>query len=605
MKSLSLASGLALAALALPLSPAFAQTAPTPPDDQDQQARDMESIIVTGSVRVRVRQGGAQDIKHFRSIAAADSGLPLPEALTVEGLMGEHDLTLPSAAKCAQLFCIVTESMPALLPLRADDRMFVGLGFASNLDAATWKREPLNLVAVVDKSGSMSGEPLELVRRSLLQILSQMDKGDRMSIILYGDRSHVYLAPTDVEGHRDQIAEMIRGIASAGSTNMEAGLRVGYDTAFADAPGFKGNTRMMLFTDEQPNVGATDADSFIGMARTASQRGIGLTTIGVGVQFGDALATRVSSTRGGNLFFIADRDEVEKVFAKQLDTMTSELAHDLVLTIKPVLGYRISGVFGVPADVMEETAEGTISVRVPTVFLSQNGGGIFATLAKSADRANLPAVAIPAGEPLAEVSISWNEAKTDRAGSDRVVALAPSGTASASLQTAHLLVDEYLALRGASEAYNRKSDPKTAFALLDGLAKRLDAAALPGMDEEKKLVGTMRGQAALYAGYAGETPKAMRHLAVVGRWEVTGVTGIEDIQRGDRLEFTGDRDMNTYRKAEGIENVSDSESYEINENKIHLVASRLVMNYTAKGDRMSLSAYDQNGRAHIWLRRLD
>lgn len=603
MKSLSLASGLALAAFALPLAPAFAQTAPTPPDDQDQQARDLESIIVTGSLRVR--QGGAQDIKHFRSIAAADSGLPLPEALTVEGLMGEHDLTLPSAAKCAQLFCIVAESMPALLPLRTDDRMFVGLGFASNLDAATWKREPLNLVAVVDKSGSMSGEPLELVRRSLLQILSQMGDGDRMSIILYGDRSHVYLQPTNVTGNREQIAEMIRGIASAGSTNMEAGLRVGYDTAFADAPGFKGNTRMMLFTDEQPNVGATDADSFIGMARAASQRGIGLTTIGVGVQFGDALATRVSSTRGGNLFFIANRDEVEKVFAKQLDTMTSELAHDLVLTIKPVPGYRISGVFGVPADVMEETAEGTISVRVPTVFLSQNGGGIFATLAKSSDRANLPAVAIPAGEPLAEVSISWNEAKTDRAGSDRVVALAPSGTASAPLQTAHLLVDEYLALRGASEAYNRKSDPKTAFALLDGLAKRLDAAALPGMDEEKKLVGTMRGQAALYAGYAGETPKAMRHLAVVGRWEVTGVTGIEDIQRGDRLEFTGDRDMNTYRKAEGIENVSDTESYEINENKIHLVASRLVMNYTAKGDRMSMSAYDKNGRAHIWLRRLD
>jgi Ca-activated chloride channel homolog len=603
MKSLSLASGLALAALALPLAPAFAQTAPTPPDDQDQQARDMESIIVTGSMRVR--QGGAQDIKHFRNVAMADSGLPLPEALTVEGLMGEHDLTLPSSAKCAQLFCVVAESMPALLPLRADDRMFVGLGFTSNLDAATWKREPLNLVAVVDKSGSMSGEPLELVRRSLLQILSQMGDGDRMSIVLYGDRSHVYLQPTNVTGHREQIAEMIRGIASAGSTNMEAGLRVGYDTAFADAPGFKGNTRMMLFTDEQPNVGATDAASFIGMAREASQRGIGLTTIGVGVQFGDALATKVSSTRGGNLFFIADRDEVEKVFAKQLDTMTSEVAHDLVLTLKPVPGYRISGVFGVPADVMEETAEGTINVRVPTVFLSENGGGIFATLAKSGDRANLPALAIPSGDPLVEVSVTWNEAKTGKPGTDRLVALAPANKPSAQLQTAHLLVDEYLALRGASEAYNRKSDPKTAFALLDGLAKRIDAAALPGMGEEKKLVGTMRGQAALYAGYAGETPKAMRHLAVVGRWEVTGVMGFEDINRGDRLEFTGDRDMNTYRKAEGIENVADSEGYEINENKIHLIDSRLVMNYSAKGDRMSMSSYDKNGRAHIWLRRLD
>lgn len=602
MKSLSLASGLALAALALPLSPAFAQTAPVPPDDQ-QDSSDAETIIVSGSMGVR--QGGAQDIKHFRASATADSGLPLPESLTVEGLMGEHDLTLPTTTKCAQLFCVVAEAMPAMLPLRTDDRMFVGLGFTSNLDAASWKREPLNLVAVVDKSGSMNGEPLELVRRSLLQILGQMGPGDRMSIVLYGDRSHVYLQPTDVAGHREQIAEMIRGIASAGSTNMEAGLRVGYDTAFADAPGFKGNTRMMLFTDEQPNVGATDAASFIGMAQEASRRGIGLTTIGVGVQFGSALATRVSSTRGGNLFFIANRDEVEKVFDKQLDTMTSELAHDLVLTLKPVPGYRISGVFGVPADVMEETAEGTISVRVPSVFLSTNGGGIFATLAKSADRANLPARSIPAGEPVVEVSVTWNEAKSGKPGTDRLVALAPANKPSAQLQTAHLLVDEYLALRGASVAYNRKSDPKAAFALLDGLSKRIDAAALAGMDEEKKLVSAMRGQAALYAGYAGEAPKSLRHLAVVGRWEVTGANGFEDIHRGDQLEFTSDAEMNTYRKAAGFEDADETESYEINDKQIHLVDSRLVMNYSPKGDKMTMSLNDNDGRAMIWLRRMD
>ena len=73
---------------------------------------------------------------------------------------------------------------------------------------------------------------------------------------------------------------------------MEAGLKVGYETAFATAPAFRGNTRLMLFTDEQPNVGRTDADSFIGMAEAASRRGIGLTTIGVGVQFDATLATR-------------------------------------------------------------------------------------------------------------------------------------------------------------------------------------------------------------------------------------------------------------------------------------------------------------------------
>ncbi|NYT43062.1 VWA domain-containing protein [Sphingomonas sp. R-74633] len=606
MKSLSLASGLALAALALPLSPAFAQTStPPPPDDKDQQANDsydLDSVIVTGTMRVR--QGGAQDIKHFRN-AAAGTGLPLPEGLTVEGLMGEHDLTLPSSTACRQLFCIVAESMPAALPLRADDRLFVGVGFASNLDAREWKREPLNLVAVVDQSGSMDGEPLDLVRQSLLKILGQMRAGDRMSIILYGDDAHVVLKPTNFAGNRDRIAAAIRAISSQGSTDMESGLRLGYDTALGDAPGFKGNTRVMLFTDEQPNVGATDAESFIGMAEAASHKGIGLTTIGVGVQFDAGLATQVSSTRGGNLFFISDAAEVASVFDKQLDTMGSEVAHDLALTLRPAPGYKISGVFGVPADVMEESAEGTITVRVPTVFLSTNGGGIFATLAKTADRKDLPAAPIAPGTPVLDASVTWNDAKTNAPGADHAAAMAPSAKPSVALQSAHLLVDEFLAVRDASVAYHKDENPKAAFALLDGLAGRIQAASLPGMSDETKLVGNMRAQAAFYSGYGGELPKAMRHLAVVGRWQVTGATGFEDIHRGDQMEFTKDMEMLTYRKASGFDSADETEDYEINENQVHLIDSRLVMRYSAKGDRMQMSLNDNDGRAHIWLRRMD
>ncbi len=603
MKSLSLLSGIALAALALPLSPAFAQTTTAPPpDDQEQQSQDAEVLIVTGSLRVR--QGGAQDIKHFRN-AAAGVGLPLPGGLTVEGLMGEHDLTLPSSAACRQLFCIVAESMPAALPLRADDKLFVGVGFASNLDASQWQRDPLNLVAVVDQSGSMTNEPIELVRQSLLKILGQMRAGDRMSIILYGNDAHVHLKPTDFAGNRDRIAAAIRAIDIDGATNMESGLRLGYDTALDDAPRFKGNTRVMLFTDEQPNVGSTDAESFMGMAEAASHKGIGLTTIGVGVQFDAALATRVSSTRGGNLFFIADAAEVASVFDKQLDTMGSEVAHDLALTLRPAAGYRISGVFGVPADVMEETAEGTITVRVPTVFLSTNGGGIFATLAKASDRQDLPAAPIAAGTPVLDVAVRWNDARTGAPGTDHATALAPAGKASVALQSAHLLVDEFLAVRDASAAYHKDENPKAAFALLDGLAARIEAASLPGMDDESKLVGNMRAQAAFYSGYGGELPKAMRHLAVVGRWEVTGATGFEDIHRGDQMEFTKGMELLTYRKASGFESADETEDYEINEKQVHLVASRLVMNYAPKGDKMTMSLSDNDGRAYIWLRRMD
>jgi Ca-activated chloride channel family protein len=591
MKSISVRNlGLAVAALMLPMG-ALAQEAP--PQDEE----DYADIVVTS---VRVRQGGAQDIKHFRSV---ENGMPRPEALTAEGLMGEHDLTLPGGA-CAQLFCLVTEAMPATLPGR-DDRLFIGLGFTSNIDATKWRRAPLELIAVVDKSGSMEGQPLALVRASLRQIVSQMHEGDRLGIVLYGDTAAVFLPPTDYTDGGAALIEAINSIRSAGSTDMESGLRVGYDAAFAAAPQFKGNTRLMLFTDEQPNVGATDADSFIGMAAEASRRGVGLTTIGVGVQFDDTLATKISSVRGGNLFFIANEQDVKTTFARQLDTIVSELAHDLKMTMTPASGYRISGVFGVPDGVMTQTPEGAIDIVVPTVFLSANGGGIYATFAKAESRADLPPAPITPGTPLMEVALSYSPAQGGVMGEDRVAVAVPAGVSSLPLRTAQLLVDEFLAMREATTLFHQKDDPKAAFALLDGLSNRLRVASLPGMAQEEKLVANLRGHAAFYAGYGGELPKSLKHLSVIGKWEIVTADGFEDLHSGDRIEFTDDREMLTYRKKTGFENADEAEGYQINERDIHLVDSKLVLRYASRNDRLTMSLNDDRGRAELFLRRLD
>ena len=595
---LAIAATSALAA-AMPASAQLPPQEPPPEEVAPEDEEDAGSIVVTGT---RVRQGGAQDIRHFRSVAA-DEGMPRPESLTVEGLMGEHDLAIASTRRCAQLFCLATEAMAASLPGRPDDRLFVGLGFDSNIDATRWQRAPLNLVAVVDKSGSMSGTPLELVRKSLKQIVGQMRAGDRIAVVLYGDRSHVYLQPTDIGRDRAAVLAAIDRIESAGSTNMEEGLRVGYDTAFAGAGRFAGTTRLMLFTDEQPNVGATDADSFMGMAAEASRRGIGLTTIGVGVQFDASLATRVSSVRGGNLFFVSNEEEVKTVFAKQLDTMVSELAHDVTITMKPAAGYRVSGVFGVPDGLLGDAGEGAVTITVPTAFLSTNGGGIFASLAKAESREHLPAAPLAPGTPLLDVSLRYVAAGTGVPGSDRLAVAAPSGRPSEPLRLAHLLVDEFLVLKEATTAFHRDNDPKAAHRLLAGLDARMTGSGIGGLSAERKLVGELLGKAAFYSGYVGEAPRSLRHLAVVGAWRVTSASGMEDLRRGDRMTFTSDRELAIVRAKPGPRSErEESEEYRINERQVFLPESSLVFNYQAKGDRMTLE--DEDGRARLVLTRL-
>jgi Ca-activated chloride channel homolog len=583
--------------IALPLSlvpPAFAQ------DVQDEEeAEDYSEVIVTGT---RIRQGGAQDIQHFRSMALSTDTLPRPESLTMEGLMGEHDLTLAGDGKCDQLFCLVTKAMPAALPTRPDDVLFVGLGFESNIDGDAWRREPLSLMAVVDRSGSMSGQPIETVKAALRAVVDRMEEGDRLGIAIYGTTSLVHLQPTAVVGNKEKLIEAINAIAIDGSTNMEAGLKIGYDAAFAEAEAFRGKTRMMLFTDERPNTGRTDSAGFMAMATEASRRGIGLTTIGVGVQYDGALATKISSVRGGNLFFLTNPTDGREIITKEFRNMVSEVAHDVTITMTPMAGYSVSGVFGVPDGLMTQGKDGSLSVTVPTAFLSSNGGGIYASLAKSSDRKFLPAASVNEETPLMNISLSYVSALDGKMGTDRLAVAAPNDDeAPKQLKLAHSLVDQYLSMNAATRAFHEKGDAKAAFALLEGLDRRMQGSGLAELDSERELVGTMRSKAALFAGYSGEVPTDLRPMMVLGKWRVVSLSGVEDLSRGDLMEFTDDEEVITYfrRPLRGDDEMY--QDFQINERQIYIPDGDLRMNYRVRGDRLTMFTLD--GTVKIELRR--
>src|SRR5262249_54796930 len=152
---------------------------------------------------------------------------------------------------------------------------------------------------------------------------------------------------------------------------------------------FKGTTRVMLFTDERPNVGDTSADGFMTMAIEASHDGVGLTTIGVGEQFDTALATKIGSVRGGNLFFLRDAGDAKEIFDRDFDFMVSELAYDLDIEVTPRAGFVVTGVYGVPGELLGWQDAGTVRVTIPTVFLSSRNGAIFVALGQDLEHKDL------------------------------------------------------------------------------------------------------------------------------------------------------------------------------------------------------------------------
>jgi len=169
-------SALSAAVLAVSLGPSYAQTGP-----------EEDVVIVTGSLRVN--SGGAQDIKHFRG--GVKSGVvPRPHGMTSEGLLSEHDLYLKSDQKCAQVLCLNSAVKTASF---VDADYFAGLGFDTNI-AENWTRGPLNMVAVIDRSGSMR-RSIQNVKQSLHAISDQLRPGDQISFVLYGSDVVTHLEP--------------------------------------------------------------------------------------------------------------------------------------------------------------------------------------------------------------------------------------------------------------------------------------------------------------------------------------------------------------------------------------------------------------------------
>jgi Ca-activated chloride channel family protein len=466
--------------------------------------------------------GGAQDISFFRD--RVDAGeVPHPAVFTPEGLFSEHDLPLSSeGVRCDQLLCVRAEATDARLLVQPDVRYVAQVGFSSGLDPATFRRLPLNVVAVVDKSGSMGGRPIEMAKAALHELTKQLGKDDQIEIVLYGDRTHVHLAPTRGDAH-DRIARAIDAIQIEGSTYMEAGLKLGYAEARKSAKAFDGLTRVMLFTDERPNVGATDAESFMGMAEASSLAGVGMTTIGVGVQFGAELATKIASVRGGNLFFFGDEDGIRKVFGEELDTIVTELAYDMVLEVRAAPGLKVAGLYGIPGEMVEWTPDGGLRVGIATLFASKRKGAIYAAFASDAG-AGRPETRISTGDPVGEVALAYALRTGKIENSTLSLTTVDRTASSAGLSRGALLIDQATALKEATRLHHEKNDQEGAYQLVHAIAALYRQVDDEDLANERELVEKLEHTLARLSGHEGEPGSGPGHRP--GRGDKDPVTGL-------------------------------------------------------------------------------
>ena len=303
--------------------------------------------------------GGAQDLGQFRDILST-GGIPGPDTLDANGFFNEH-FNAPPPATCGQTLCITPGLSVGHDWLTGAKQATVQLSINTSVDPTTFHRLPMNLVLVIDRSGSMVEDGrLDKVKSGISTLIDGLIAGDRLAIVDFDDRVTVD-APLTAELDRAHLKSIVAGLTPRGGTDINAGVEKGFELLGA-AP-LDHQNRVILLSDGNATSGITDVATIIANADSAIARGIGLTTIGVGHDFDVLLMRGLAEHGAGNFYFLEDGSAAAEVFGQELDFFLTPLALDVTVTATPGAGYTYGDVIG------SHLWEGETMI-LPAVFLS-------------------------------------------------------------------------------------------------------------------------------------------------------------------------------------------------------------------------------------------
>ncbi|MES9853308.1 MAG: VWA domain-containing protein [Candidatus Thiodiazotropha sp. L084R] len=269
--------------------------------------------------------------------------MPPKDVVRAEELINYFDYQYPDPESNSHPFSLTTEFGPT--PWNANTRL-VHVGI-QGISMPAAQRPAANLVFLIDVSGSMSDQnKLPLLKSAFRLLLKQLDKKDRVSLVVYAGASGVVLQPTAGDQY-GKIMNALEQLDAGGSTHGSAGIKLAYQMA-EQGRIEDGINRVVLATDGDFNVGTVDHRRLVELIEEHRQRGISLTTLGFGQgNYNDHLMEQLADKGNGNYAYIDTINEAQKVLVEELSATLETIAKDVKIEIEwnpdRVAEYRLIG----------------------------------------------------------------------------------------------------------------------------------------------------------------------------------------------------------------------------------------------------------------------
>jgi Ca-activated chloride channel family protein len=189
------------------------------------------------------------------------------------------------------------------------------------------------IIFVVDRSGSMSGNRLELVKQTILETLPRLHRDDYLSVVTFDDTAYVDVPIRAIRLHdMSRVASVVGKLGPGGNTNLEAGYRAAIDQASNLPKGTPVN--LILLSDGHANSGLVNPAMLGRIAAQAAEQSITTSTIGIGDGYDEKILDALADQGQGNHTAALELGEALAGLQAEIDNLLQKTMLNVEIEIK-------------------------------------------------------------------------------------------------------------------------------------------------------------------------------------------------------------------------------------------------------------------------------
>ena len=202
------------------------------------------------------------------------------------------------------------------------------------------KRVSADLICVIDISGSMEGEKIQLVKESLKILVDMMEEKDRIALVLFDQKAKLYFNLEYLtKENKDKLKAQIEKIEASGGTNIASGLQIAVEILKQQKNNSKDNeersSTVLLLSDGCDNyLNDTQLGEKLKSLTKGANLSFTLNTFGYGYDHDPKIMNKLANLRDGSFFLVEDYNKVGEYFVSVLGGCISMISKNAQLDVK-------------------------------------------------------------------------------------------------------------------------------------------------------------------------------------------------------------------------------------------------------------------------------